>query len=313
MTETALPAKPEGMDFIGFLYGKRKTISGIVLAALVAAFVGTFFMQKQYASHGIVFPTNSNSVESIIDNPTVGYDLEADRLVQLFQSNEIFDSVSARFNLAKYYGIDKSAPDARDRMHERYVNDVNFTRTQYMSIEISAQTTDPQLSSDIVNYIIHLADGIRDRLYKKNIFIAYKALEKEYTIKKQYVDSLEMKLTDLRSKTSVDLIVMPNSQYVIQAKSKPGESASSTQLERVTNTYIFEQFRLNEIAARYEKAKTQYERPVTLIFVVDRAKPSYKKVSPSYMINLSVAAVLSLVFSVFYLLLAERIRASKKN
>jgi uncharacterized protein involved in exopolysaccharide biosynthesis len=301
------------MDFIGFLANRWKLISAIVLLSLLVMFFVTFSLSKQYASYGIVFPANNNSVESIVENPTVGYDLEADRLMQLLQSNEVFDSVVAKFNLINYYGIDKAAPDWRDELREDFVDDVTFVRTQYMSIVITAQTTDPQLSADIVNYIISLSDGIRDRFYKRNLYAAYKSIEKEYFGKKAYVDSLERQLAALRSKTSVDFIVMPNSQYVIQAKSNPGNAQSSTELERVTNLYIFEQFRLNEIAARYEKSKNQYERPVTLIFIVDRAKPSYKKVFPSYTVNLSLAGVLSFAFSIFFLMLSDRMKEARKK
>ncbi|HEU4717859.1 MAG TPA: hypothetical protein VFU15_08490 [Bacteroidia bacterium] len=120
-------------------------------------------------------------------------------------------------------------------------------------------------------------------------------------------------MADLRAKQPINLVVMPNSQYVIQAKTEAGTPAGTTQLERVMNEYIFEQFRLNDISGRYEKAKTQYNRPVTLVFVVDRAKPSYRKAFPSLRVNLAIAGIVSLAFSVFFFMFRERVTSLRKH
>lgn len=302
--------KADGIELIRFLFARWKTIATACLIALIGIGIITFFTPKKYVSYGIIFPSNNNSVESVIDNPTVGYDIEADRLLQLLLSDAVFDSVSKRFDLVHYYEIDTSDNDWRDKLHEEFSDDINFTRSQYMSIIITAKTKSPQLSADIVNFIIDRCDGLRNRLFKQNIYTAYKAIEREYDAKKKYVDTLEKEVGKLRQETNAELVVLPNGQYAVNSKSVD-KSDVDTRLERLMNLFVYEQGRLNDISTRYEKAKTQYERPVTLVFVLDRAVPSYHKVSPSYTVNLAIAFFATLLFSSFYLLMAERFRKAR--
>lgn len=305
--------KADSQELIRFLIGKWKQIAIFCFVAILGTGIITFFLDKKYVSYGIIFPSNNNSVESVIDNPTVGYDVEADRLLQMLLSDAVFDSVSNRFDLVKYYEIDTTDSDWRDKLHENYSEDISFTRSQYMSIIISAKTSSPQLSADIVNYIIDRCDGLRNRLFKQNMLTAFNAIEKEYREKKNTVDTLEKQISVLRSQTNAEIVLMPNGQYVVGNGSTPEKSAINTKLERTMNLYVNEQHRLNDISGRYDKAKAQYERPVTLVFVLDRATPSYHKVSPSYTINLATAAITSLVFAIFYLMLAERFRNIRKK
>ncbi|HLG02565.1 MAG TPA: Wzz/FepE/Etk N-terminal domain-containing protein [Bacteroidia bacterium] len=308
--------KDENDDSVAILefMGRRwKAITIIVVASLAAAAVITLCTPKQYLASAIVFPAHSNSVESVIENPTFGYDIEADRLVQMLQSDVVFDSICRHFRMVEYYDIDQNNPDWRDRLLLEYNEDVNFQRTQYMSIVISARTRNPELSADIVNYIIDISNEIRNRIYKQNILIAYQAIEKEYLAKRTLVDGMEKEIAILRSKATAELVVVPNSPFVIQAKGDRASSELNTQLERAMNMYIYEQSRLNDISARYEKAKAQYERPVTQVFVLDRAIPSYKKVSPSWIVNLSVAAGAALLFSIFFFLVMGRLKSSRNN
>ncbi|HEU4717860.1 MAG TPA: hypothetical protein VFU15_08495 [Bacteroidia bacterium] len=174
----------EGNEFLEFFSRKGKRIGIVVLVALIAATALTFILPKEYRSQGIVFPANNNSVESIVDNPTVGYDLEADRLMQLLQSDAMFDSVQRHFHLADYFELDTAEPDWRDVLHLDYLKIVKFERTQYMSIVISAQTKKPELSAAIVNFIIDISDGMRNNLYKRNQLAAYRSVEKNTSRKK---------------------------------------------------------------------------------------------------------------------------------
>ncbi len=301
----------DSMEFIRFLQRRWKQIVTAVVATMVLTAVVTFFLPNRYYSYGIVFPAFNNSVETVIDNPTFGYDVEADRLLQMMQSEVVRDSVIRKFKLNEYYGLDTTNPEWRDKLAIAYVKDVQFARTPYMSIVVSAETTNPKLSADIVNYIIDLSDGLRDRIYKRNILAAYRSIEREYVAKKVIVDTLKFKVGRLREKLgSFDSrMVKPNE--VAEVSAEDSKTFLSSELERSTNQYVYEQTRLNEISSRYEKAKAQYERPITLIYILDRARPSYKKTSPSFMLNLSLAGMAALLVSIGVLLFSEKLARSK--
>jgi capsular polysaccharide biosynthesis protein len=303
----------EGLEFLELLIKKWKTIVLAVIIAAAGSAIVTAFLNKEYYAYGIVFPASNNSVEASAENPNVGYDFDADRLLQLLFSEQVFDSVVNKFDLDKYYGYNKSNQDWRDEVKESYSQNITFTRTQYMSVVIGAQTREPELSRDIVNYILDLVNRLRNRVFKINQLQALESLELETENQKKVVDSLEKEVALLRSKTDVELLIMPNSQYVIQSKTNKESAAITTELERAMNQYIYEQFRYNDVNGRYEKTKALYDRPLTRVFVVDRATASYKKVFPSYTMNISLAAVFTLIFTIIYLVLSRRINGLRSK
>jgi uncharacterized protein involved in exopolysaccharide biosynthesis len=298
--------KGDSAAAMGFLYRKRKIIIGFVGLSLALAAIVTLVLPKRFSSYGIVFPVSNNNIESVIEAPTFGYDVEADRMIQLLQSNELCDSVTQKFDLLNYYGINKSDPDWRDELREDFDNDVSFVRTPYMSIVITAETKKPELSSEIVNYIIDYTDGIRSRIFKQNQQEVFHALEKEYFAKKTFVDSLKNKMARLREVSQSDLIAILNPQGLIQTSGASAKNGESTEFERTLNQYLFEQSQLNEIEAKYEKAKNNCERPITKSYVVDRAHPSYKKVSPSLLINLAIAGIATFILTILILVISEK-------
>lgn len=298
----------ESIDFLRFIYSKRKPILFTVLGALILATIVTLVLPKRYGSSAIIFPVYNNNVESVIENPVFGYDVEADRLLQLLESDEVRDSVTTKFNLMRYYEIEESSPDKNDQLRQKFLNDVEFVRTPYMSIVIKVVTKKPELSAEMANYIIHLADGVRARIFKKNELAAFRQAEKEFVAKQLVVDTLKNRINKLRGETHSDLVALVNMQGFVQTLGGEGKTGTNTELERTLNQYIFEQSRLNEISGRYERAKAHYESPITQVYVVDRARVSHKKVSPSLFVNLAIAGFCSLVFAISFLLFYEKLR-----
>src|ERR1043166_7694963 len=107
--------------------------------AFFLAEIITVFTPREYRSHSVVYAPSSPSVEHSIDFPNFGYDVEADRLIQIFESSEIRDSVVARFGLIAYYKIDTSDADWLDRLTRKYYRDIKFERTNSMAVLMTAR------------------------------------------------------------------------------------------------------------------------------------------------------------------------------
>lgn len=301
------PAEPaEGVEFFRFVKRRWKLIALVVSVALVLAAIVTSFIPKKYYSSGIVFPVYQYSAESYVDNPTFGYDVEADRLLQVLQSNTLRDSIVQLYRLEQYYSIDKSSPSWRDELKEHFNHDINFERSPYMSIVISAETHDPELSAKIVNSIIDMIDGLRERIIKKNFGEVYQSLGVEYAQKKQLVDSLARRINSMHEKDN-GMMATINAQGAIQIAGN-GKDALSAEFEVLLNQFIYEQTRLNEISTRYERAHIALASPITKVFQIDRAEVSYKKTSPSYLVNLALSGIVALVLSIIVLLFYEKIQ-----
>lgn len=300
----------DGALIIRFLYRNRKIYLVVLIVSIIAGITVSALMKPRYYSEGIVFPVQNNSIESVVDNPVFGYDVEADRMLQVLYSDEVFDSCATKFQLYAFLGIDSTLPDGRDRLKDKFHEQVSFTRSRFVSIVISAQTTDPQLSADLVNYIIHLTDGIRNRIYKKNLFIVYQSLEKEYSDRRNHLDRMTDSVTALRGSTSIEVLTMMNNQVVLKNNNSANPS-EQTELERLLNNYLYEQSQVNMLSERYRRAKTQYERPTTQVFVLQYAKPSYRKHSPNFITNTLVTVLCSLIFLSGFLLLREKFNTLK--
>lgn len=296
----------DGAMIIRFLYRNRKIYLGVVILAIIAALIFSAVVKPKYDAHAIVFPVQNNLIESVVENPVFGYDVEADRMLQVLYSDEVFDSCAVKFNLYSEYGFDPTLPESRDELKEAFYKRVSFSRSQYVSIIISATTDDPQMSADLVNYIISLSDGIRNRIYKKNLLIAYQSLEKEYSDRRNNLDRMTDSVTQLRSSTSAEVLTMMNNQVVLKNNDQ-STSREQTALERLLNNYLYEQSQVNDLSGRYLRAKTQYERPTTQVFVLQYAQPSYKKVSPDFMKNILVTVLCSLIFLTGFILLRDKL------
>ncbi len=298
----------DGAQIIRFIYLYRKLYIIVALIAIIGGIAVSAMMKPQYNSFAILFPAQNQSIESVVDNPVFGYDIEADRLLQVLHSEEVLDSCAAKFDLYAVLEVNPNTLTARDQLKEKFHQCVSFSRSQYVSIVISANTTDPQLSADLVNYIINLSDGIRNRLYKKNLSIVYLSLEKEYNERQNYLDLLTDSVTALRGETNIEVLATMNNQVVLKSNN-PTSSEEQTNLERTLNNYMFEQSRLNDLSERYRRAKTQYERPATHNFVLQYATPSYQKRSPNFMTNTFISLMCSLVFLTGFLLLRDKLKS----
>ena len=86
---------------IAFIWKHRITLVIAIIIGAVGAAGVTYFIKPEYRSTGIIFPTNSNKLESVMANPQFGFDLDADRLMQILESRQVQDAVVEKFNLAK--------------------------------------------------------------------------------------------------------------------------------------------------------------------------------------------------------------------
>lgn len=298
----------DGAHLLRFIYRNRKIYLAIILISLITGIGVSLLMKPRYNSFAIVFPVQNNSIESVVDNPSFGYDVEADRMLQTLYSEEVFDSCASKFDLYKLMGVDASLPESRDHLKQKFYDFVSFKRSQYVSIIISATTPDPQLSADLVNYIISLSDGIRNHIYKKNQYIVYQSLEKEYSGRRNNLDLMTDSVARLRGLTSVEVLTLMNNQVVLKDNNSQNPK-EQTSLERLLNNYLFEQSQVNQLYERYQHAKTQYERPATQVFVLQYAKPSYLKRSPNFIMNTLITLLCSLVFLTGYILLRNKLKS----
>ena len=301
--------KQESVNIIQFIQKHKKQLMLYPFIAIIISVVITFFIPKQYASSGIVFPPDHPSLDNNISNPNFGYDIEADRLLQIFQSNTVMDSVSKKFDLFNYYELDKEDLDWHDKLMKEYKGDIQFERTPYMSVIVSAQTKKPEMSAAIVNYIIDMANRVREKLYKQNILMAYNKAEADFVLQKHLADSMLFNLKkDIERLHISGLVLLApsahlNFDYVSKINSEQSENIS---LGENILKYRHQLDRQNDFEGKFIRVKKMMEDPVPGIYILDKAIASYKKVSPSFTINALVSAFLALLITTIVLILKKK-------
>lgn len=428
MDELLSNEKLDSGKFLKMLYSNRKLLIIAGVLAFAASITATKFIAPKYYSVGVIFPTNSNSARMTLENPQFGYDLDADRLMQILESEIVMDSIINMYNLIEYYELDTTKLEWEYYLDKQFVEDVTFFRSRYMSVVINAQTKDPKLSANIVNSIIDMVDGLRENIFKENTLQALNSIKDEYLAKDVEVNMLadsvfalkfqnstasaqklfgnlqekqksvvhyrnqlnkiqsdndfydievqlqkvSDKLTEANSvlvkeqkrfdvlkaqlgekdtavvaskakiesaKASIeywdknlDKLQTVNKDYSKLSDELYGEllalnqlkaeyeaeisrfepTTSSMRVKQLETELDFEMERLSELKAKYEEAKALHEQPFPGVYVIDRAKPNYKKASPSYTFNAAMGTLATLFFCIVFLLFRNRVRELSK-
>ena len=322
--------KEVSLNIIKVVFAKRKLIITLLLLALIASIVVTKLTPKRYKSSGTVYAVNSNAYNDIIYNPTFGTDIEADRLIQLFESNYVTDIIIDEFNLVKYYEIDTVDPMAQYFLYENYKSDIEFNRTRYLSVTITATTKNPELSADIVNRLIELIDSEREKILKTNVKLITENYQTEYNKKREEVNTLLDKIYALsntsKTNTAIENPLFKNREMFMEERQKnthifPGDEGvkkisvinQTQEVESLINDYYFMQGRMNFVRQKLDEAQLKLDQPIPSVYKISLAKPIYKKVSPSMLINAIIFTSATFIVTLLLIIGIEQIKSLKKE
>ena len=305
--------KLDAFKFLRLLYRRRKTIIIALLTSLLLSIVVTYFIPPRYSSFGIIFPPSSNSLEDVINKPDFGFDLQADRLMQILESQIVRDSIIQAFALIEYYETDTSKRDWKFKLHEKFIRDVTFFRSKYMSIVISASTKSPELSANIVNRIIDMIDELRESIFYQNFMVELEIVESDYQDQKAFVrtfkDSIQQQLEG-RDNEVLEFVFL-NTNYLtekdfgsVREKLSLSDELSLHE-EQMLLIYLNEQNKLHSLKGKYEATKSKIEKPFSKVYIIDRAKPTHYRSFPSYKLNAAIAVGLTLAITILIFWLKE--------
>lgn len=298
--------RSDAVHFWNFIKKNFKSLLIYAVIGGVAATIVTFFLPKEYKAYGVIYPPSSTSIDNSIDFPNFGYDVEADRLIQILQSQEVMNAMVKRFSLIAYYDIDTTNSDWLDMLMKKYYKNVKFERTPSMSVLISVRSEDAKMSSDMVSYMIEKTDDFRERIYKKNIIPAYENAKQDFEAQKHKVDSLQDILIEKlkRDDLSSLLILASDAQLSLEVDKLAALKSAGTDPTLGADILAFKGMYdlLKEYKARFVKVKKTFMNPIPKLYVINYGEPNYKKVSPSFTVNIAIGIVFSLFIAVIVLL-----------
>lgn len=304
-----------------FKYWKNHLLVVIFFGAISILVTST--TDKKYSSTGIVYPTKSNEIRNVVEDPGFGYQIHTDRLIQLFESNEMRNEMTKRFDLITYYDLDTLQPSWVNKLRKNFEKDVTINRTEYLSVEIIAQTKSPQLSADLVNNMISYVDTLRRNILLENTEILITDLKPRIIPQQRIVDSLLMEITNQEPNTN-ESQTSKNIQSQIERRKENGtqlqgddvistmiENNYSVQLEKLISEYYLQLGILNRYQTDLIKAKEKISLPFPKIYTVMQGIEDHKKTSPSFLIIGLISIASGFLLSIAYFSIRSQITKNK--
>ncbi|MBT4776018.1 MAG: hypothetical protein HOL28_06100 [Crocinitomicaceae bacterium] len=301
----------EAKSILKFLFEHGVKIIIVFIIGSVVAICLTFFIPEKFRSSGIIYPPNSFTRDQLISNPQFGHETETEHLMQLLESSTLRDQIIKKFDLYKYYELDSMSTGWKQELNLRVIGDINFIRSKYLSVVISAELSNPEMTANIVNYII---DEVN--VYKKNVFNENRASEIDFYKNRlerseEKRDSVVSLIYALKDTTYAENLIENFKLRLNKDNFIENDYIDSRAMEVLIKKYNLLDAQTLSFQQDYNKAKDELRKPLLKNYVVDRAVPTYKKISPSFIINALVGGVLFMLTFLLFVILKTKYKLFK--
>ena len=332
----------DSSNLIVYIYGWRwpLIIVTLVAAILAAVFSSPLFIKPKYKSTVTVFPTTTNSLSKALlpqqfasrgqDILEFGAEEQAEQLLQILNSDEIRVRIIEKFDLLEHYDIDTTGKYTRTELYKTYDDNIEFRRTEFMSVEINVMDTDPEMAADIANEIVVLLDEVKNRIQRERAKKGLNIIEREYQALKKEVKQYEDSLTTLRFKGVHDYETQSavlSEQLATALIEKGPNNAAVEAIEQKLDTlakyggiyvslrdesqYLKEE--LVRLKTKYDQAKVDVSETLPASFKVNTAYPAEKKSYPTRWLIVVIAGLGAFVVTLITILVYDTIRSSRKS
>jgi uncharacterized protein involved in exopolysaccharide biosynthesis len=322
----------DSLNVLFFIYKWRKQLAIVGLSAFVISCIVALTIPEKYKSTVILFPATTNSISKALlsDNTNskedvlqFGKEEEAEQMLQILSSDEVRTRICEKYNLMEHYGIDLDDRYKRTKLYDEFLENINFKRTEYMSVKIEVMDISPDTAALIANDIAALHDSTKTRIQHERAKEALKIVEREYFSKLDEIHLMEDSIKVLNSYGIFDYesqSEVTSEQYAI-AISKNDQRAVKSLQEKLNiigkygsayvalrDNMIAQRKQLNLLKSKYDDAKVDAEQVLSQKFVVSNAYPAEKKSYPIRWLIVVVSTLSALLLSIIAILLIENIK-----
>jgi len=313
-----------------FIYSRWKKFAVLGLAATLVSSGVAILLEEQFQSTVVLFATPQHSIgeqffEEVKQNDLLEYGEteDAERLLQILNSDRIRSRIIQKYDLWSHYEIERDQPGAQTLLARKYASNVDAGLTRYGSIEVSVLDKSPQQAADMANDIAYLADSVANELRNGRALEAFEYAKSSYRQVQNEISEMEDRLGELYAMGVYDFgtqIEGLNEQYATAIgkgstlnaekirQQMENLSRHANQFNKLTNLLDAAYEREAILKKRYELMKLDAETQMPSAFVVDRAVPADKKAKPIRWLIVVVSVGSTLAFALLAMLAAENIR-----
>jgi len=289
------------------------TVIVIIAAVLGGIFSGPAFITPLYKSHAVLYPANTDSYSE---------ESETEQMLQIFNSQDIKDSIINKFKLDEHYNIDKNYKYYKSVLYNEYGEKIKIGKTPYEAVSIDVLDKNPDTAAMIVNSLIHFYDKKMAHLHKTKYMEVADMYRLQLQKKRNTIDSLKTILQDLGEDYGI-IEYSNQSQEIFRGLLGTYDGnigkINKKEVERLKNNmekYSGQLLEVTEMiqneARTYVQVKLDYELAVRFIDshmtysnIVSAPYVSDKKEYPVRWIIVALAALAAFMFSSFIIMFIE--------
>ena len=299
-------------------------LGGIISAA------ATFLIEPEFQSSVVLVALPQQSigaqfyeVEKREDILAYGETEDAERLLQILNSDRVRRRIIDKYDLWSHYEIERGEAGAQAAMAKVYSGKVDAALTRYGSIRIDVFDKEPVMARDIANDIANLPDSVSNQLRNDRALEAFRYAKQSLEQHQKGIERMEDRLADLRREGVYEYPVQIeglNEQYATAlAEGQPARAANilgkmeklapyATEFNQLTTKLedAFEQEAV--LKKRFDLNKLDAESQIPAAFVVDRAAVADKKARPIRWLLTVMGAVSVALAALVFLLFRDAVR-----
>lgn len=302
------------------------------IAAFIISTTVAFLLAPQYKSVATIFPTRSFSVSKLLieqnignqeDYMQIGDEDDAEKLLQILNSEQLKKLMADKFNLWQRWKIEK------DKYAEHYLklkwdNMVRYKRTDFNSIKVEVYDYTANGAAEIANSITDCVDLIKEGMTKEVAQEAYNVIKEEYENTIIRMNQLEDSLQILRQYGILDYKNDVESYTKSYAKAlEKGNSSGAKLLEEKLNVLkkyggaynqISEnlrkyRFKFPVIKAKYDESQVNLNKSLPFKFVVDKATPNEYKARPVRWLIIFISTASAFLLTIVTLSMGDKYKS----
>jgi len=325
---------------LDFLNEFKKPIIIITFIAGLAGYIFSFpyFMPPKFKSTVVLFPATTNSISRAIltENPgektdvmALGQEEEDEQLLQILQSDFITRKIIQKYDLMKHYGIDPNSNYPSTSLMKEFNKNINYRRTEYMSIEISVMDEDKNVAANMANDIAALADTARNNVLHLRALDVLSIVKQKYDEKQDFINKMVDSLRKIgeagvppysvqgSSSLTQDYLkaVSGNNKKLadeLKQKIELQEKYSPVQknfLDRIE----FENKELSAVRTNYEHALVDANSTLPATIIINHASPAEQKSWPVRSLIVAVSMLSALALSILFFAFLTNIRKYRRS
>lgn len=328
-------AKLDSSHLLLFVFSKLRIFIAVGLVTFIISAGVSFIIEEKFESTVIMFATTQSSIgEEFFEESKQGNLLaygeteDAERLLQLLNSNKVRSQIIINHKLDEHYEIDLKESGARTLLQKEYNSNVGADLTRFGSIKIHVLDKDPNVARDIANDLVFLVDSLANALRNDRAKNALKLAKASYNQAIQEIEAAENDLGELHSFGIYDFEAQVEGLTAEYGRAVADNNMRGAlilkddleQISKLANKYnkltnflepAYEQ--LATLKKRFDLMKVDSSTQLPSSLVIDFAEAADKKSYPVRWLIVVVSVMSALALALILLLIADSIQAAENQ